>query len=113
MTNNVQDESLYFIVEVQPAQSEIQDSGWDTIDDLKDTNLGVIEDSTPILGGVLLLVKNWFPTKRLSGCTKEFDTWISNYQMGKIYWFYFGLKCYFNEIRVHEFVCFTSVSSTI
>ena len=59
MTNNVQDESLYFIEEVQPAPSETQDGGgWETIDDLKDTNLGVIEDPTPILGGVLLLVKN-------------------------------------------------------
>ena len=58
MTNNVQDDSLYFIEEVQPAPSESQDGGWDTIDDLKDTNFWVIEDPTPVLGGVLLLVKN-------------------------------------------------------
>ena len=51
---NVQDDSLQFIEQVQPAPSKTQDVGWNTIDVLKNINLVVIEDPEPILDGALL-----------------------------------------------------------
>ena len=38
-----------------PAPLETQDGGWDTIDELEEINLGVIEDPKPISDGALLL----------------------------------------------------------
>ena len=42
---------------------EAPKGGWDTVDELKEINLGEIEDPKPILDGVLVYVKNWFPMK--------------------------------------------------
>ena len=58
MMNNVQDDSLQFVEQVQSTPSETHDGGWDTVDELKEINLGEIEDPKPILDGVLVYVKN-------------------------------------------------------
>ena len=52
--SNVQGDSRLFDEQVQLAPSETKDGGWDTVDDIKDINLGVIEDLKPIFVGALI-----------------------------------------------------------